>query len=57
MLFRSMRDYVNAMRYFKRVEQLQPGNKNVLINIGITYKSMGDDSGANLYFTKAGNIK
>ena len=47
-----MNQLPQALEYFKRVEKLEPNNPKMLMNMGITYRNMGQESLANSYLSR-----
>jgi Flp pilus assembly protein TadD len=52
-----MSDYKNALIWYRKVEEQEPMNHKVLVNIGITYKFLGDEANAAAYLQKAEKVK
>ncbi len=55
--YAAMSDCKNALIWYRKVEEQEPMNHKVLVNIGITYKFLGDEANAAAYLQKAEKVK
>jgi len=46
-------DAINAIRYFDLAKQIKPNDKNLLSNMSILYRNIGDTQKADEYKKKA----